>query len=92
MTTMDATDDCFYHDRRRLAVNLSDSVNREIRALVDAGCRYLQVDEPLFARVLDEALAFEMDGLERCFHKVPSGVTRTVHIRCGYPNHLDDED
>ena len=92
MTIMDTTADCFYHDRRRLAADLGDSVNREIRALVDAGCRHIQVDEPLFARQLDDALAFGMDGLERCFHKVPSGVTRTVHICCGYPNHLDDED
>ena len=92
MTIMDTTADCFYHDRRRLAADLGDSVNREISALVDAECRHIQVDEPLFARQLDDALAFGMDGLERCFHKVSSGVTRTVHICCGYPNHLDDED
>ena len=92
VTIMDTTADCCYHDRRRLAADLRDRVNREIRALVDAGCRHIQVDEPLFARQLDDALAFGMDGLERCFHKVPSGVTRTVHVCCGYPNHLDHED
>ena len=50
MTIMDTTADWFYHDRRRLAADLGDSVNREIRALIDAGCRHIQVDEPLFAR------------------------------------------
>ncbi|MGC6496377.1 MAG: cobalamin-independent methionine synthase II family protein [Candidatus Puniceispirillaceae bacterium] len=92
LTIMDTTADCFYHDRRRLAADLGDSVNREIRALVDAGCRHIQLDEPLFARQLDDALGFGMEGLERCFHKVPSAVTRTVHICCGYPNYLDDAD
>ena len=29
---------------------------------------------PFIARQLDDALAFEMDGLERCFHKAPSGL------------------
>ena len=92
ITIMDTTVDCFYHHRRRLAADLGGSVNREIREFVDAGCRHIQVDEPLFARHSDDALAFGMDGLERCFRKVPAGVTRTAHICCGYPNHLDDED
>ena len=32
------------------------------------------------------------EGLEHCFHRVPKGVTRIVHMCCGYPDHLDDED
>lgn len=92
LTIMDTTADCFYEDRPRLAADLGDTVNKEIRALVDAGCRHIQVDEPLFARQLDDALSFGMEGLNRCFHKVPKEVARTVHICCGYPDHLDDED
>lgn len=92
LTIMDTTADCFYNDRPALNAALAETVNREIRALVDAGCQYIQVDEPLFAREVDDALAFGMEGLERCFHGVPSSVTRIVHMCCGYPNHLDDDD
>ena len=39
-----------------------------------------------------DALGFGMEGLERCFHNVPDHVMRAVHICCGYPDYLDDED
>jgi 5-methyltetrahydropteroyltriglutamate--homocysteine methyltransferase len=92
LTIMDTTADCFYNDRRKLNAALAETVNKEIHALVDAGCQYIQVDEPLFARKVDEALDFGMEGLERCFHGVPKSVKRVVHMCCGYPDHLDDAD
>ncbi len=92
LTIMDTNADCFYDDRPRLNADLAETVNREVLALVDAGCRYIQVDEPLFARQVEDALRFGMEGLERCFHGVPKSVTRVVHMCCGYPDHLDDVD
>lgn len=92
LTIMDTTADCFYDDRPKLNAALAETVNKEILALVDAGCQYIQVDEPLFARKVEDALAFGMEGLERCFHGVPKSVTRIVHMCCGYPDHLDDHD
>lgn len=92
LTIMDTTADCFYDDRPKLNAVLAETVNREILALVEAGCQYIQVDEPLFARQVEDALNFGMEGLERCFHKVPKSVTRVVHMCCGYPDHIDDPD
>ena len=92
LTIMDTTADCHYHDRPRLAAELATTVNKEILALVEAGCSHIQVDEPLFARQVGDAKEFGLEGLERCFHKVPAHVSRVVHICCGYPDHLDDED
>jgi len=92
LTIMDTNADCFYHDRPKLNRDLAETVNREILGLVEAGCRYIQVDEPLFARQVADALDFGLEGLERCFHGVPDSVTRIVHMCCGYPDHLDDED
>lgn len=92
LTIMDTTADCFYNDRPKLNAVLADTVNREVLALVEAGCQYIQIDEPLFARQVDDALDFGMEGLERCFHGVPKSVTRVVHMCCGYPDHLDDAD
>ncbi len=92
LTIMDTTADCFYNNRPKLNAALAETVNKEILALVDAGCQYIQVDEPLFAREVSDALDFGMEGLERCFHDVPKSVTRIVHMCCGYPDHLDDVD
>ena len=92
LTIMDTTADCFYDDRPKLNAVLADSINKEILALVEAGCRHIQVDEPLFARSVKDALDFGMEGLERCFHGVPKSVSRIVHMCCGYPEHVDDFD
>ncbi|MEM6660720.1 MAG: cobalamin-independent methionine synthase II family protein [Pseudomonadota bacterium] len=91
LTIMDTTADCHYADRPGLNKVLAETVNAEVLALAEAGCRYIQVDEPLFARQVDDALQFGLEGLERCFHGLPDGVTRVVHMCCGYPEHLDDE-
>ncbi len=45
-----------------------------------------------FARQVDDASSFGMEGIERCFHGVPKDVTKIIHMCCGYPDHIDDED
>ena len=92
LTISDSTANAFYPDRRSLCADLAAALNVEIRRLAEAGCRHIQVDEPLFARLPDEALDFGVENLERCFHGVPGGVTRTVHMCCGYPDRLDETD
>lgn len=47
------------------------------------------MDEPVFARHPERALAFGFDLLSRCFHGVTSATNRAVHICCGYPSALD---
>ena len=94
MTIGDSIADDFYRDDAvARGVALAEALNVEIRRLVDAGCPVIQVDEPVFARKLDQALAFGLEHLDRCFHKVPKTVERCVHICCGYPDKIDpDED
>ena len=90
ITIMDTTANAHYSDDRELAFDLAAALNHEIRALATAGCKYIQVDEPLFARKPDEALAYGVEALERCFDGVGEDVTRVMHMCCGYPSHLDD--
>ncbi len=92
MTIADTVVDEHYGDPRRLNRDLADALNVEIRALAEAGCRYIQVDEPVFARKTKEALAFGIDDLERCFAGLATHVQRIVHLCCGYPRHLDQPD
>jgi 5-methyltetrahydropteroyltriglutamate--homocysteine methyltransferase len=84
--------DDHYRDPRLRGAALADALNVEIRRLADAGCPVIQVDEPALARKVEDALAFGIEHLERCFHKVPRSTERVVHVCCGYPDRLDAED
>ena len=91
MTITDSTADLHYHDDKRLGAALSAALNEEILALAKAGCTWIQVDEPVFARKPEKALEYGLENLERCFHGLPDPVARSVHICCGYPDYLDQE-
>lgn len=91
ITIADTTADEHYQDKRALCQDLANAINYEVRALSEAGCRYIQIDEPLFARKPDEALAFGIENLERCFHGIEKHTTAVMHMCCGYPNFLDEE-
>ena len=91
-TIADSTANVVNPDRRSWCAALADVLNVEIRRLASAGCRHVQVDEPLFARLPGQALDFGIETLERCFHGLPAGVTRTMHMCCGYPDKLDETD
>ncbi len=92
MTISDTTADEFYRDPEALAEDLAIALNDEVRALASAGCHHIQIDEPIFARKPEEALAFGTRTLAKCFEGLNSDVTRVVHMCCGYPNRLDDTD
>jgi 5-methyltetrahydropteroyltriglutamate--homocysteine methyltransferase len=92
MTIGDTVADNYYMDEKKRGQALAAVLNSEVLALAEAGCRHIQVDEPLFARKADVALDFGVDNLERVFHGCPDGVTRTMHMCCGYPDRLDGTD
>lgn len=91
LTIAGSTADSYYNDEARLGADLAHALNQEVLALADAGCTWVQIDEPVFARTPDKALAFGFDNLERCFDGLPDHVTRVVHMCCGYPDRLDQE-
>lgn len=89
MTIWDTNADAYYHDPKKLGVDLAVALNQEVMALAEAGCKYIQIDEPVFARRPQEALDYGFENLDRAFHGCPSHVTRVVHMCCGYPDRLD---
>ena len=89
MTVTDTNANEYYDSEKELGAAIADALNQEVRALVDAGCTNIQVDEPVFARKPDTTLDFGVENLERVFHGVPAGVTKTMHMCCGYPDRLD---
>ena len=91
LTIIDSTADVYYGDEAALAAALACVLNTEIRALAEAGCRWIQIDEPVFARKPRETLDYGISALTRCFEGVPDSVNRAVHICCGYPNVVDQD-
>jgi 5-methyltetrahydropteroyltriglutamate--homocysteine methyltransferase len=92
MTIADTVADAHYADPARLGRDLAAALNAEVLALAEAGCRHIQIDEPVFARQPEKALAYGFENLDRCFHDAPAEVVRTVHMCCGYPDRLDHPD
>ncbi len=90
MTIMDSTADAFYFDDLAWGHALALALNHEARALIAAGCRHLQIDEPVFARYPERALGYGFDLLEVVLEGIPETVTRVLHMCCGYPDRLDN--
>lgn len=67
---------------RDFAFMYADILNKEARALADAGADVIQLDEPCFNIYIDEVADWGIAALERAFQ----GVTakRAVHICYGY--------
>ena len=92
MTITDTIANTHYTSDEEMGYDLAIAINTEIKRLVDAGCKYIQVDEPLFARKPDNALAFGIKNLEKCFEEInQSDVEKITHICCGYPDKIDAE-
>ena len=69
-------------------VDITDE--EQIKNLVKAGCKFIQVDEPLFARKPKEAIEYGIKNLEKCFEDISNpDVEKITHICCGYPDKLD---
>ena len=90
MTITDTIANSFYKSDEEMGNDFADAINVEIKRLVKVGCKYIQVDEPLFARKPQNALKFGIKNLEKCFDGInDSTVEKITHICCGYPDKLD---
>jgi 5-methyltetrahydropteroyltriglutamate--homocysteine methyltransferase len=82
-----------YEDEETLAYDLADLVNDEIEALVEAGARYIQIDEPALATTPDDH-AIVGECLERITADIPDDVRLGLHVCYGdysriYPEMLE---
>jgi len=90
MTIADTISNEYYKSDEKLGKDLAKAINIEIKRLKNVGCKYIQVDEPLFARKPKEALSYGIENLENCFDGLEnSAVEEITHICCGYPDKLD---
>jgi 5-methyltetrahydropteroyltriglutamate--homocysteine methyltransferase len=71
-----------YDDEEALAYDLADLVNEEITRLVDAGARYIQIDEPALATTPDDH-AIVGECLEHIVDGLPEDVRVGLHVCYG---------
>jgi 5-methyltetrahydropteroyltriglutamate--homocysteine methyltransferase len=82
-----------YDSEAALAYDLAELVNEEIEALVAAGAKYIQIDEPALATTPDDH-AIVGECLDRIVADVPDDVRLGLHVCYGdysriYPEILD---
>lgn len=81
-TLVDGAYDDYYGDERALACAFADALRDEIRALAEAGCDLVQLDEPAVTRLPEKLHAWGVDAIDRAFDGV--AVTSCVHVCYGY--------
>ena len=90
MTIADTIANTYYKSDDKMGFDLAEVINVEIKRLQKAGCKYIQVDEPLFARKPQKAIDFGIDNLAKCFEGLENTeIEKITHICCGYPDKLD---
>jgi 5-methyltetrahydropteroyltriglutamate--homocysteine methyltransferase len=67
--------------------DLVDALANEIRlvavALTKVGCKWIQIDEPIFAKKPRLAMRLGVKALARCFDAVPRNVISVLNVGCG---------
>ncbi|XP_077977706.1 5-methyltetrahydropteroyltriglutamate--homocysteine methyltransferase-like [Glandiceps talaboti] len=92
MTIIGSAHNEYYIDGKELSSDLVKVVNKQILGLVNAGCRHIQLDEPVMVRNPEIAMDYGIEHASKCFEGVGPEVTKAVHVCCGYPMYLDQKD
>ena len=93
MTITDTIANTYYKSDDKMGFDLAEVINIEIKRLQEAGCKYIQVDEPLFARKPQEAIDYGIENLAKCFDGLENTkIEKITHICCGYPDKIDAVD
>ncbi|MET0658042.1 MAG: hypothetical protein ABW110_07785, partial [Steroidobacteraceae bacterium] len=72
--------DEYYNDMPRMMYDFGKLLRRNFRALADAGCKHIQIDEPYFTPVSDAEVATAVDAINMAVEGLPDDVTVLVHI------------
>lgn len=80
-----------YGDISRFMQDLAEVIKRNFRELQDAGCKHVQIDEPLFAAVDRDEVESAIDAINYAFEGA-SGMYKWVHICQGNYSVSDEFD
>jgi len=72
----------YYKDEKELIFDLAGILNKELRGLVDAGCDFIQIDEPVWV-----GFPQDMPWLVQTFNKLVEGVKAKIALHACYGNY-----
>jgi 5-methyltetrahydropteroyltriglutamate--homocysteine methyltransferase len=81
-TMMDWSFNEAYPDRKALTLALAHALREEVDALVEAGCKYVQIDEPAVS-TRPEELEIAIEAMHICTDGLPDDVKTISHICYG---------
>ncbi len=68
-----------YHNMSKMMQDLAKVMNRNFKDLETAGCKYIQIDEPLFAISEDDEVEAAVDAINTAIEDLPN-VSIQVHV------------
>jgi|GEM_PF-558462 len=72
--------DEFYNDLPKMMTDLGKLLRHNFKLLVAAGCRHIQIDEPLFTMSDDAEVRAAVDAINLAIEGLPQDVHVSVHI------------
>jgi len=90
MTIFDTVVNDYYQTEYDCLYQIAILINKEMQALQECGCKYIQLDEPVYARYPGKVLKWGKELLEICFKDIH--IHKSLHICCGYPDELEQTD
>ncbi|KAF6032043.1 hypothetical protein EB796_009647 [Bugula neritina] len=81
MTITNTTGRRYFETEKESCLNLAECLKTEISELVKRGCKFIQIDEPVFARKPSEALDYGIEILSSVLKTMPEDVFRYKDTR-----------
>jgi 5-methyltetrahydropteroyltriglutamate--homocysteine methyltransferase len=72
--------DDFYNNLPRMMLDLAKLLRHNFRLLAAAGCKNIQIDEPLFTMFDDEEVAAAVDAINSAIEDMPNDIHVSLHI------------
>ena len=69
-----------YNDMARMMTDIAKLLRHNFRLLADAGCRNIQIDEPLFTMSDDEEVQAAVDAINLAIEGLPRHIHISTHI------------
>ena len=72
--------DEYYNDIGRMMADLAKLLGRNFQMLAEAGCKHIQIDEPLFTMADEREVAAAVDAINTAIEGLPKDVHVSTHI------------
>jgi 5-methyltetrahydropteroyltriglutamate--homocysteine methyltransferase len=72
--------DEFYHDLPKMMFDLSKLIRHNLRLLAAAGCKNIQIDEPLFTMSSEEEVDSAVEAINLAIEGLPDDIHVSMHI------------